>query len=115
MSTARTLAATILLVACAADDDKTAGQWTPGKGDGAFELVEVGPAPLDGRVEIALDHRVPAYRVESYGGTKLKIDVKGRSSDAYVIVEGPLAGDGDRVAVGAGSVVGEDDDSGYGR
>src|SRR5690242_21023786 len=32
----------------------------------------------------------------SYGDTKLTIDVKGPGSDAYVIVEGPLAGDGDR-------------------
>jgi hypothetical protein len=113
MTTARAIAASLLLVACAAEDDKATGEWTPGKGDGAFELVEAGP--VDGRVEIALDHRVPAYRIESFGGTKVKIDLKGRTTDAYVIVEGPLAGDGDRVAVGAGSVVGEDDDSGYGR
>ncbi|HEY5920746.1 MAG TPA: hypothetical protein VIV11_03705 [Kofleriaceae bacterium] len=109
------LAASLLVVACAAEDDKAAGQWAPGKGDGAFELVEGGPAPLDSRVEITLDRRVPAYRVESFGGTKLKIDVKGRSTDAYVIVEGPLAGDGDRAAIGSGAVVGEDDDSGAGR
>jgi hypothetical protein len=32
-----------------------------------------------------------------------------------VIVEGPLPDDGDRIAVGAGPVIGEDDDSGYGR
>jgi hypothetical protein len=115
MTTARTFAAMLLLVACAAEDDKSAGQWAPGKGDGAFELVEAGPAPLDGRLEIALEHRVPAYRLESYGGTKVKIDVKGRNSDPYVIVEGPLASNGDRTAVGAGAVVGEDDDSGYGR
>ncbi|HEX5061970.1 MAG TPA: hypothetical protein VFV99_21525, partial [Kofleriaceae bacterium] len=103
------------MAACAAEDDKAPGEWAPGKGDGAFELVEVGPAPLDARVDIALDHRVFAYRVESYGGTKLKIDLKGRSTDAYLIVEGPLAGDGDRLAIGAGTVIGEDDDSGYGR
>ena len=115
MYSARLLAASLLVVACAAEDDKEPGQWTPGKGDGAFELVEAGPAPLDGRVDVALDRRVPAYRVESFGGTKLTIDVKGRSTDAYVIIEGPLAGDGDRTAIGAGAVVGEDDDSGYGR
>src|SRR5689334_22903583 len=115
MYSARLLAASLLVVACAAEDDKDPGQWTPGKGDGAFELVEAGPAVLDGRLDIALDHRVPAYRVESYGGTKLAIDLAGHSSDAYLIVEGPLADDGDRVAVGAGAVVGEDDDSGAGR
>jgi hypothetical protein len=116
MCIARLAAPLLLVVACAAEDDKSPGEWTPGKGDGAFELVEAGPAPLGTRVEIALDRRVLAYRVESFGGTKLKIDVKGRSgSDAYVIVEGPLSGDGDRVAVGAGAVVGEDDDSGSGR
>jgi len=116
MYSARLVAASLLVVACAAEDDKAPGQWTPGKGDGAFELFEAGPARLDGSLDVALDHRVPAYRVESFGGTKLTIDVKGRSNgDAYVIVEGPLAGDGDRIAIGAGAVVGEDDDSGNGR
>ncbi len=115
MRVARVFAVCLTLTACTAEDDKASGHWTPGKGDGAFELVEAGPAPIGGSVDIELDHRVPAYRVESYGGTKLTIDVKGHGSDAYVIVEGPLAGDGDRVAIGAGTVVGEDDDSGYGR
>lgn len=116
MHTARVIAASLLFVACTGGDDKTPGQWAPGKGDGAFELFEAGPAPVDGRADIMLDHRVPAYRVESYAGTKLAIDVVGHGgSDAYVIVEGPLAGDGDRVAIGAGAVVGEDDDSGSGR
>ena len=104
-----------VLTACTGEDDKAAGTWTPGKGDGAFELVEAGAAPIGGELAIDLDHRVPAYRVESFGGMKLKVDVKGRRGvDAYVIVEGPLAGDGDKVAVGGGTVVGEDDDSGYG-
>lgn len=114
----RLLGSILLLAACAGDDgdDKAPAQWTPGKGDGAFELVDAGPAPIGGEIAIALDRRVPAYRVESFGGTKLSIDVKGRDgSDAYVIVEGPLAADGDRVAIGAGAIVDEDDDSGYGR
>jgi len=119
MNTARLLAASLLVVAACASQgdpgDKAAGEWTPGKGDGAFELAEAGPAAVDGKVEIALDHRVPAYRVESYGGTKLSIDVAGAGADGYVIVEGPLAGDGDKVAIGGGTVAGEDDDSGPGR
>jgi hypothetical protein len=117
MRLARLLGPMLLLAACAGEgDDKAPGQWTPGKGDGAFELVEAGPAPVGASLDIALDRRVPAYRVESFGGTKLTIDVKGHDgADAYVIVEGPLAGDGDRVAIGAGRIVGEDDDSGYGR
>jgi hypothetical protein len=116
MTTARLLSASLLVAACASQGDpgdKEAGQWAPGKGDGTFELVESGPAAIDGKVEIALDHRVPAYRVESYGGTKLAIDVAG--ADGYVIVEGPLSGDGDKVAVGTGVIAGEDDDSGPGR
>jgi hypothetical protein len=115
MCRARLLAVSILLVACTADDDKAPSGWTPGKGDGAFELVEVGPAPLGSSVDIALDHRVPAFRIESFGGTQLTIDLRARLSDSYVVVEGPLQGDGDRVAVGAGPIVGEDDDSGSGR
>lgn len=110
------LALLAVLSACATEDDKPPGHWTPGKGDGAFELVEAGPAPIGGAVTIALDSRVPAYRVESFGDMKLAIDVTGAGdTDAYVIVEGPLAGDGDRVAIGAGTIVGEDDDSGEGR
>lgn len=110
------LALLTVLGACAVEDDKAPGQWTPGKGDGAFELVEAGPAPTGGKVAIALASRVPAYRIESFGDMKLSIDVKGKGdTDAYVIVEGPLADNGDRLAVGAGEVVAEDDDSGYGR
>jgi hypothetical protein len=104
----RLLAAALLVTACASPD-KAPGEWTPGKGDGAFELYEAGPAP--DRATVELDHRIPAYRVESYGGTRVAIDVQG--DDGYVIVEGPL--DGDRIAIGGGSVAAEDDDSGPGR
>ena len=105
-----------VMTGCATEDDKAPGQWMPGKGDGSYDLVEAGPAPVGAALDLTLDHRVPAFRVESYGGTKLAIDVKGKAgADAYVIVEGPLAKDGDGVAVGAGAVVAEDDDSGYGR
>lgn len=100
----------LLVAACASEDDKAPGEWTPGKGDGAFELVEAGPAESQ---DIDLDGRVPAFRVMSYGGTKLSLKVSG--ADGYVIVEGPLAGDGDRLAIGAGAIAGEDDDSGPGR
>ena len=105
-----------VLGACGGEDDKAPGQWTPGKGDGVFELVEAGPAPLGASTRVTLDGRVPAYRVESFGGTRLQIEVKGKDgADAYVLVEGPLAGDGDGQAIGGGTIVGEDDDSGYGR
>jgi hypothetical protein len=117
MRHARLFACSLLAVAgCAGGDpdDKDPGQWTPGKGDGAYDLVEAGPAAIGATTEIALDHRVPAYRVESFGGTKLSIDLAGRGADAYLVVEGPLAGDGDKVAVGGGKVLAEDDDSGPG-
>ena len=107
----------MLLAACAGSgdpDDKDPGTWTPGKGDGVYDLVEAGPAPIGDRVDLALDHRVPAYRIESYGGTAVSIELGGRDADAYLIVEGPLAGDGDKVAVGGGTVIAEDDDSGPG-
>lgn len=110
------LAVVPALGACAAEDDKAPGSWNPGKGDGSYDLIEAGPAVVGGTLDVALDHRVPAFRVESYGGTKLAIDLKGkRGADGYLVVEGPLAGDGDKVAVGAGTVIGEDDDGGYGR
>ena len=105
------LVAIALLISCT---DKAPGEWTAGKGDGSFELYEAGPAAIDGAIDVTLERRVPAFRVESFGGTKLAIDVKGHGSDGYVVVEGPLASDGDGVAIGAGTVVGEDDDSGSG-
>jgi len=95
-----------LVTACAADGADS-GHWTFGKGDGVFDLIEAGPAPVGDHVDIKLDHRVPAYRVESYGGTRLAIDLAGQGTQAHVIVEGPLDGDGDKVAVGAGTVVAE--------
>lgn len=90
-----------------ATDAADSSHWTFGKGDGVFDLIEAGPAPVGETLDIALDHRVPAYRVESYGGTKISIDLLGQNTDAHIIVEGPLDGDGDKVAVGAGKVVGE--------
>src|SRR5260221_10923083 len=108
----------LLVISCAMQgdpDDKDPSQWSAGKGDGVYDLVEAGPAPVGDKLDIALDHRVPAYRVESYGGTKLTVELSGTSVDAYLVVEGPLAGDGDRVAVGRGTVLAEDDDSGPGR
>jgi hypothetical protein len=95
-----------LLAACAADGADS-GHWSTGKGDGVFDLVEAGPAPVGDEIDIALDHRVPAYRVESYGKTHVAIELAGHDTDAHVVVEGPLPGDGDKVAVGSGTVVGE--------
>jgi hypothetical protein len=95
-----------LVTACAADGADS-GHWTFGKGDGVYDLIEAGPAPVGDHVDIVLDHRVPAYRVESYGGTRLAIDLAGQGTQAHVVVEGPLDGDGDKVAVGAGAVVAE--------
>ena len=117
MRLSRLLASLVaVLGACATEDDKSPGSWAPGKGDGAFDLVEAGPAPLGGSIELALEHRVPAFRVESYGGMQLAVELAGRSgADGYLIVEGPLANDGDRIAVGGGTVIAEDDDSGDGR
>ncbi len=105
-----------VLGACATEDDKAPGRWTPGKGDGAYDLIEAGPAVVGGSIDLSLDHRVPAFRIESYGGMKLSVALKGHDgADGYLVVEGPLANDGDSVAVGGGTVVGEDDDGGYGR
>ena len=100
------------LVGCAAEDDKEPGQWMPGKGDGAYDLIEAGPAVTQ---DIVLDRRVPAFRVMSYGGTQLEVKLGGANVDGYLVVEGPLDGNGDRIGVGNGTVVAEDDDSGYGR
>ena len=94
----------LLGTACSAGVDAS-GQWSTGKGDGVFELVEAGPAPVGGQLDIELDQSVPAYRVESFGNTKLSIELVGLDTDAYLVVEGPLPGDGDQIAVGAGPIV----------
>ena len=96
--------------------DKAPSTWTIGKDNGSFKLVEAGPAPVGERwASITLVGNVPGYRVESFGDMNLVIDLAGHGgTDAYVVVEGPLDGYGDTVAVGAGDVVGEDDDSGSG-
>ena len=103
----------VLAAGCAYDSgdpgDKDPSQWLPGKGDGAYDLIEAGPAATQ---EVVLDRRVPAFRVMSYGGTKLELNAGGPGVDGYLIVEGPVD---DRMAVGASAVVAEDDDSGPGR
>jgi hypothetical protein len=97
-------------------DDKAPGQWAPGKGDGNFDLVEAGPAIIGDKHQIKLNGRIAAYRVESFGGTKLNIDVAGATGvDAYVIVEGPLGNNGDKASPGTGKIIAEDDDAGPGR
>ena len=98
----------VVFAACTATSSTSPDHWVPGKGDGVFDLVEAGPAPIGGSIDIALDHRVPAYRVESFGGTHLAIDLAGKGgSTAYLVIEGPLDGAGDTVAVGGGHVVAE--------
>jgi hypothetical protein len=103
-----------LAASCVVEEDKAPGAWEPGRGDGAFELYEAGPVELGMAMDVALEGRVPAFRIESYGGTTLRIALGGRG-DGYLVVEGPLADHGDRLAVGAGRVIAEDDDGGPGR
>src|SRR5689334_4326180 len=78
-------------------NDKDPSEWVPGKGDGAYDLIEAGPAASQ---DVVLDRRVPAFRVMSYGGTKLELKLGGAGVDGYLIVEGPVD---DRMAVGAGA------------
>ncbi|MFT3696497.1 MAG: hypothetical protein QM831_25375 [Kofleriaceae bacterium] len=112
------MACVVALFGCtsgADSDDKAPGHWTAGKGDGSYDFFEAGPAPIGDRVTISLDHRVPAYRIESFGGTKLTLDLTSTTADAYLVVEGPLDSNGDKLAIGGGAVIAEDDDSGDGR
>jgi hypothetical protein len=112
------LAATVAACGPTGDaGDKPPGTWTGngGKGDGTFDLVEAGPANVGGDLDVTLDgSSIPAYRVESFGGTQLTIDLTSASADPYLVVEGPLPDDGDQTPVGTGTVVAEDDDSGVG-
>jgi len=111
------LAILTLCGACVAlGDDKTgAGGWAPGKADGNFEIRDLGPLADAVAAPVDLPGFVPAYRVESFGGTKLEIDLVGLDgADAYLVVEGPLGQHGDEVAPGRGAVAGHDDDGGEG-
>ena len=81
----------LLATACSLDGagDKGDARWVPGKGDGVFDTRERGPLPVDGARSVVLDGAVLAFRVESYGGTALSIDLRGRGgADPYVVVEG---------------------------
>ena len=114
MRTAAVLASLVFMTACG-EDDKPDGAWSPGKGDGNYDVVELGPAPVGASRTLTLDHRLPALRVETFGDAELRIELRGvDGSDPYVAVEGPLAGAGDGVAAGAGAVIADDDDGGAG-
>ncbi len=114
MRTALLLASSLWITACVGEDDKPGGAWSPGKADGAYDVIEAGPAEF-GKTAITLDHRLPALRVVSHGDTELAIDLRGPGgADAYLVVEGPLADDGDGEAAGTGQVVADDDDGGDG-
>jgi len=76
-------------------DDKDPGNGRPVRRR-RVRLVEAGPAPVGDKVDIALDHRVPAYRVESYAA-QADGELAGKWADAYSWSEGPLAGNGDKV------------------
>lgn len=108
------MTASLALAGCATDEKAGGGSWEPGKADGRFEVVEAGPAD-DADGELELNGRVPAYRIESFGDMAVEINLRSvDGSDPYLVVEGPLDGDGDGVAPGRGSVVATDDDGGYG-
>jgi hypothetical protein len=115
MRSAALLVSTLLFVTACGEDDKPDGAWSPGKGDGTFDVVELGPAPVGSRRTLSLDHRLPALRVETFGDADLRITLRGvDGADPYLAVEGPLAGAGDGVAAGAGAVIADDDDGGPG-
>ncbi len=108
-----TLALLALLgAACVGPDKPDGAVWTPGKADGSFEIRDLGPLPEAGsRIEVA--GFVPSYRVESFGGAALEIDLRSvDGADPYLVVEGPLADQGDGVVPGAGPVAARDDDGG---
>ncbi|MCC7539762.1 MAG: hypothetical protein IT379_26300, partial [Deltaproteobacteria bacterium] len=73
------------------------------------------PLETAGTQLVRIDGALSAYRVESYGAMELALDLRGRDgADAYLVVEGPLAGDGDDTIPGRGAVLAQDDDSGDG-
>ncbi len=104
-----------LAVGCAGDGVKDDGlSYVPGKADGAFDIREAGPLDLEGAVQVSLSSHVPAYRVESFGGTTLTIDLTGGGvADPLVVVEGPIGEPS--LSPGAAEVVAQDDDGGEGR
>lgn len=100
----------------AVDAPKTSEVGTPfvqGKADGFFAIRDEGPLAVGGTQSADVTDAVHAYRVQSFGGTVLKLDLRSTSgSDPYLVVEGPLAGNGDLIVPGEGHVLTQDDDSG---
>ena len=91
----------VVAIAACSSSSTPPGHSAPGKGDGAFDLVEAGPAPSAAASTSRSTTACPAYRVESYGGTKLRSISSGDGATRTLVVEGPLADDGDAIAVGA--------------
>jgi len=111
----------MLASACVAPAESGSGGKGPasdlalGKGDGSLEVREVGPLSLDDMSELRLDGHVPAFRVESFGGTMLEIELRGGGqADPLLVIEGPLPGNGDDTPAGTGTVLTQDDDGGDG-
>jgi hypothetical protein len=98
MATLPALAALLAVAAGCAPDIDGAQQWA-GAPFGADRVVEMGPLQLGESQAVeplagALRGKLPGFRVESFGGTELDIDLWG--AQATLFVQGPLPGpDGD--------------------
>lgn len=69
------------------------------KADGALEIREAGRMLDDGRREARLDGGVQAWRIRSFGGTKIRIRLTAPDGDVdpYLVVQGPLPEGLDRI------------------
>lgn len=93
----RILLGLLLAGACAPavpPDDPADAPLAGGKGDGTAEPAERGP--LEPGTAHALEARAQAFRVESHGGTRLSLEVRGAATTLRV--EGPLAAGGEGAA-----------------
>ncbi len=76
-----------LLAACGQGHPSQFFPGSAGKADGRYEVRDVGPLNLQLEQTIVADGFVPALRIESFGKTRVTVDLAG--SDLYYAVVGP--------------------------
>lgn len=86
--------------------------YSQGKADGFFSIRDEGPLSFGEPVRADVTRELHAFRVQSFGGTSISVDLTAEYGDPYLAIEGPLAGNGDSIVPGEGAVFATNDDSG---
>lgn len=93
-------------------EEGVATPYEQGKADGFFAIRDVGPLAMGETVRADVTRELHAFRVQSFGGTAISVDLSAERGDPYLAIEGPLDGSGDAIVPGEGAVFATNDDSG---